>query len=58
MLEAVPRRIERWVREAVRAREVDDDGVDRSLERGGPLVVEAPEDELRAGIDSVRVLDE
>ena len=33
----------------MRARKVDDDSVGRSLERRGPLVIEAPEDELGAG---------
>ena len=33
----------------MRAGEIDDDGLGRSVERGGPLVVEAAEDELRAG---------
>jgi hypothetical protein len=49
MLEAVPGRIERGIREPVRAREIDEDGVGRSCERGSPLVLEAAEDELGAG---------
>jgi hypothetical protein len=58
MLEAVPVGVERRVREPVRTREVDDDGVGRSLHPSRPLVIEAPEDELRAGTGGVRIRDE
>ena len=58
VLEAVPRGIERGLREPVRAREVDDDGVGRRFERSRPLVVEAAEDELRPGTGGLRVRDE
>ena len=58
MLEPVPLRIERGVVEPVRAREVDDDGVGRRLERCRPLVLEAAEDELGAGRERLVVGDE
>ena len=58
MLEAVPLRIERGVVEPVRAREVDDDGVGRRLERRRPLVLEAAEDELGSGRERLVVRDE
>ena len=48
VLEAVPGRIESRIGEPVRAAQVDDDGAVRRLERGGALVIEAAEDELRA----------
>ena len=44
--------------EPVRAGEVDDDGVRGWLELGGGLVVEAAEDELRAGLERLAVRDE
>ena len=50
MLEAVPLGVEGGVGQAMRAGEVDDDGVVRRLERGGLLVVEAGEDDVRAGL--------
>ena len=49
MLEAVPLLVERRRRQAVRAGEVDDDGVVRRLERRGLLVAEAEEDDVGAG---------
>ena len=58
VLESVPRRVERGLCQPVRAREIDDSGLGRSRERGSPLVVEAPEDELCAGAGSVRIRNE
>ena len=58
MLEAVPGGVERGVGEPVRAGEVDDDRAGGRLERRGPLVLQAGEDELRAGRESLVVARE
>ena len=51
VLEAVPLRVEAGVCQAVRAGEIDDDGVVRNVERRGLLVPEAGEDDVRAGLE-------
>ena len=58
MLEAVPGGVERGVREAVGAGEVDDDRAGRRLEHRRALVAEAGEDDVRAGRERLLVRDE
>src|SRR5260221_625358 len=58
MLEAVPLRVETRVAETVCAGEVDDDVGVRRLERGGLLVPEADEDDVRARGEGLAVRDE
>src|SRR3954471_20395234 len=58
MLEAVPLRVERRVRDPVRARQVDDHAVGRRLELGGAPVRGEEEDDARAAPQRLVVRDE